>query len=316
MTRRSEKIAKLKRQYLNPKQKYSFAGKPEFEKNVGKKEKRLISKVLASTPAYTLHRKAILKFKRRRIFIPSIDNQWVLDLLEIGKYSRKNKNYRYLLTCIDGFSRYAWVEPIKSKQASKVAVAFQKILDRAKPRKPKLCQFDLGKEFYGKSFLNLLKSNNIKHFSVQSELKASLIEVFNKTLFTRIARYMTHKNSTSFINVLPQFVKNYNNTFHKGIKAIPNQVNKSNEKQIFENQYGSMPLCSLKKSKYSVGQKVLISKIRGHFEKGYTTHFNPEIFFIDRIGHTEPCMYYLRDSSGEPVIGGFYEQQILPISHS
>jgi hypothetical protein len=315
--RRSEKhiVAKLKRQYLNPKLKYSFSGKSNIKRNLSKKEQKYVSKVLSTIPAYTLHRKAIRKFRRRKIFIPSIDDQWVCDLLDVSKYSRFNSNVKFLLTCIDGFSRFAWVEPIKNKQGSTVTDAFSNILNRAKPRKPRLLQFDKGKEFLNSHFLELLKTNNIQHFCVESELKASLVEVFNKTLFTRIARYLTYKKTKRFVDILQQFVYNYNQTFHKGILTNPSNVNKSNESEIFANQYGGVPMKATKPSVHHIGEKVLVARLRSLFEKGHTTHFKDEPFFIDRIGNTEPRMYYLRDMSGEAVHGGFYQQQLLSIDH-
>ena len=317
MTRRKRNTVrkieyKLKRLYLNPKEKTSFGGKSEFKKNLkSKQEKKLVENVLPKIPAYTLHRKAVTKFKRRKVFIPSIDNQWVADLLEIGKYARYNKGYRYLLNILDGFSRFAWVEPIKNKQSSTVAQAFTRVLDRAHPRKPVHIQFDLGKEFIGRPFQNLLKANNIKSFSVHSEIKACLIEAFNKTLFTKIARYMTFKKTKTFIDVLPQFVENYNNSYHKGIKATPSSVCKENEDKIFQNQYGNLSFSATRGRRFEIGDKVLIAKIRGLFEKGHSTHFKPEPFYIDRIKDSEPRMYYLRDCASEPILGGFYEQQLL-----
>jgi hypothetical protein len=60
--------------------------------------------------------------------------------------ARFNENFRYLVTCIDVFSKYAWVIPIKNKQAKSVLDAFKNII-RNSGRKPNNFQSDQGTEF-------------------------------------------------------------------------------------------------------------------------------------------------------------------------
>lgn len=75
-----------------------------------------------------LHSQARKKFLRRRVIMKGIDDLWQADLVEMGNYSAYNRGYRYMLTVIDTFSKYAWAESIKSKAASEVFIALKKIL--------------------------------------------------------------------------------------------------------------------------------------------------------------------------------------------
>ena len=77
------------------------------------------------------------------------DQQWQADLVDMQTFEKENKGYRYILTVIDIFSRYAWALPIKSKRREDVRDAFKLIFKEAKPEK---IQFDDGKEFYNKLF--------------------------------------------------------------------------------------------------------------------------------------------------------------------
>ena len=43
------------------------------------------------------------------------------------KFAKLNKGYRYFLTCIDIFSKYIWVIPLKDKKGINVKKALQKI---------------------------------------------------------------------------------------------------------------------------------------------------------------------------------------------
>lgn len=70
-------------------------------------------------------------------------------MINIAKYNRR---YRYLLTVVGVFSKYAWVEPVKSKTGKAVTEAMAKILKRSEGRQPINLQTDDGKEFYSKTF--------------------------------------------------------------------------------------------------------------------------------------------------------------------
>ena len=63
--------------------------------------------------AYTLHK----PFGRRYATIPyriaKVDDQWQVDLVEMPEFAAVNDNLRYLLTCIDLFSRFAWARKIQ-----------------------------------------------------------------------------------------------------------------------------------------------------------------------------------------------------------
>jgi len=50
-------------------------------------------------------------------------------------------------------------------------------------------------------------------------------------------KYFTDRNTRKWINVLPQIVKNYNNSYNRSIKAHPKDVNVYNANIIYENLY-------------------------------------------------------------------------------
>ena len=73
--------------------------------------------------------------------------------MDVQNLSRYNRGYKYLLTCIDIFGKYAWVVPLKTKQSQELVKAFQKIL--ASGRKPSKLQTDQGTEFLNRVFQKL-----------------------------------------------------------------------------------------------------------------------------------------------------------------
>lgn len=254
-----------------------------------------------------LHRSARRNFRRRRVVIRGLDDLWQADLVEMGAYSTENKGFRYMLTVIDVFSKFAWAKPIKSKSGIEVTNAMESVLKEA--RRPKNLQTDDGKEFYNSNFNKLMRKFNINHYSTYSALKASIVERFNRTLKTMMWKEFSMNGSYRWIDMLPELLSNYNNRKHRTIKISPSAVNKSNEQQILSTVYNRIKIAA--PGKYNVGDFVRISKYKHVFEKGYTPNWTTEIFKIVKVQHTYPVSYILEDYQGNKIKGGFYEMELM-----
>ena len=69
--------------------------------------------------AEELHKPITRNFKKRRVISYGIDEIWAADLVEMQKYSKWNKGFKYLLMVIDIFSKYGWIIPLKDKKTEK-----------------------------------------------------------------------------------------------------------------------------------------------------------------------------------------------------
>ena len=101
-----------------------------------------------------------------------------------------NKGIRFSLCVIDINSKYASVAPLKDKKGVAIVNAFQKILDDSK-RKPNKIWVDKGSEFYNRSMKSWLEKNDIEMYSTHNEGKSVVAERFDRTLKTKIYKYMT-----------------------------------------------------------------------------------------------------------------------------
>ena len=110
-----------------------------------RREKVKVQDWLSQQDVYTLHKPTRRHYKRSRVIVPGIEAQFQADLVDVQNLSRYNKGYKYLLTCIDIFSKYAWVVPLKTKQGQELLKAFKNILSSR--RKPVKLQTDQGTEF-------------------------------------------------------------------------------------------------------------------------------------------------------------------------
>ncbi|XP_025161372.1 uncharacterized protein LOC112590058 [Harpegnathos saltator] len=142
---------------------------------------------LQTQDAYTLHRPARYKFPRLHYNVTNIDDLWEADLVELANLRNYNEDYCYLLTIIDVFSKFVWVEPIQSKTSDSVTEAFRRVLSRSRGRVPVWLQSDKGKEFIRQTFQKFLKEKNISFRTVRNpDVKAAVIERFNRTLKERL----------------------------------------------------------------------------------------------------------------------------------
>ena len=143
-----------------------------------------VHKWLAQQPTYTLHKPIRRKFPTLKYRVSDANELWQIDLLEMIPYVKINQGFRYILTCIDVYTRFARAQPIKAKDGVTVTSALTKMLQGATI--PRHIQSDLGKEFYNVHVQNLFKKFNINHYTVYSQFKAALVERLNPTLMSKI----------------------------------------------------------------------------------------------------------------------------------
>ena len=301
---------KLQKKYYNIEKPGSYSGFYSFNNALHNKRirKEDIKDWLSKQEPYTLHKPIIKKFKRNRVISAGIDDIWQADLVDISKLSRYNKGINYLLTCIDIFSKYAWVIPIKNKSSKSIVEAFQKIFEDRIPLK---IQTDKGKEFINKDLKQYFKEKNVTLYTINSDMKACIIERFNRTLKEKMWRYFSHKNSHEYLDILDNLVYSYNNTYHRSIKTKPTSVKKKNEQKIWNTLYDDED--STINIRYKIQVKVRIVKNKTLFSKGYYPNWTRELFVIDKIFPRNPPVYSLRDLNDEPIDGVFYEQEIQKV---
>ena len=82
--------------------------------------------------SYTLHKQAKSARPRNPTYAYYKRYQFQIDLMELSdSVSSVNDNYRYLLTAIDIFTRFAFVEPLKIKKPPLFLEGFKRIAKKA-----------------------------------------------------------------------------------------------------------------------------------------------------------------------------------------
>jgi hypothetical protein len=145
-------------------------------------------------------------------------------------------------------------------------------------------------------------------------MKASVVERFNRTLKEKMYRYFTYENTKRYLDVLPDLVGSYNNSYHRSIKTSPSQVSSKNAGTIRKNLYGTLGEKNyMIVFRFSVNDYVRISKHKKLFHKGYTPNWSSEIFQVCKALPRSPPVYRVKDLNGEEILGIFYEQELQKV---
>ena len=276
-----------------------------------------VKEYLRSKDSYTLH-KQTRRGKRRRIVVDDIDEQWELDLSDLPALVEENDGYRYILCCVDVLSKYAWVLSLKRKTGPVLLEALKKVIQDS-GRKPKIIRVDKGGEFVNKDMEEYCRNNGIQIYLAQNEVKAAIVERFQKTLKGYMWRYFTKNNTRRYVDKLQDFAYAYNHRVHRSIKHRPADVNASNVDEVRAILY---PKKDQKKHRsgtkeryrFAVGDAVRISKLKGIFEKGYAQNWSEEIFTVLRRYNRGVPLYTIKDSNNEPLRGRFYEFELQKVT--
>ena len=301
--------------YYDPKRPGSFGGVHRLYDDVKKEGAFKISRTkikhwLMKQDAYTLHKPMRRNFKRNRVIVGGIDQQWQMDLADMQSMQKFNDGYRYLLVCIDVFSKYACVIPLKNKTGPSLVEAFKVILSSG--RKPEKIMTDQRTEFLNKHFRALMKEEDIELYNTYNETKASIVERLIRTLKTKMWRYFTAKKTMRYIDMLPDLVFSYNHSIHRSIKTKPADVTVENEKKVWHTLYEHNVHKNIK-YKFKIGDQVRISKIKKRFEKGYKPNFSKEIFTVTKQIPRDPPVYKLKDYDHEELKGTFYDKELQKV---
>ena len=159
----------------------------------------------------------------------------------MSKISKHNDGFKFVMVVINILSKYAWLEPLKSKHGIAIRNALEHIFSEI-IRRPKVIQMDKGTEFFNVLMKTYLANNNIKLFATHSERKAQIAERLNRTIKGIMFRYFTKKNTRRYIDILQD-----NASYHRSIKMALKDVNKDKETQVWINLYEKYSLINNEK---------------------------------------------------------------------
>lgn len=293
----------------------SFGGKARLRKIFPRKA---VDEWAKTQMTYSLHKPLKRKFITRSYRVGGMNELWQIDLLEMIPYHSINLGYKYILVCIDVFTRFVRVKPLKTKTSTEVVNKLDEIFQESE-HVPRKIQSDFGKEFYNKQMKSLFAKYGIHHYTVDSQFKASIVERFNRTLREKLNRYFTYTGKKQWHKILDQIVVTYNNTKHSGIYNMsPGSITPDNEFELWlrkeeEEEKHQKRISRQRKKIFSIGDYVRISRISitNPFYKNFDQNWSEEAFKIIGVDERiKPIMYLLEDLDGEIIKGKFYGEEL------
>ena len=216
--------------YVDPSEPGSLGGVNAFAK-AHKIPQAQAKQQLEQLLSYTLHKPRRRRFPTLPTKVFSINEQSVMDLVDLQTLAKYNKGYKYLLTVIDVFFKYAWVEPLKSKRATALVEALQRLWTRLGPRQPQKVQTDPGGEFYNVKVQAFFKKQGINHFSTHGDPHGSVVARWNRTLKTNVSLFYCQKHFEIYRCVT-------RSRQNRSIQEKPVNVTAENEHEIWYRLYG------------------------------------------------------------------------------
>lgn len=260
--------------------------------------------------AEEVHKPKRRNFPRSRVLIKGIlDDLWQADLVDLRMHP--DKGYKYLLTVIDAGSKKAWAKPLKTKSGCEVSKALSSIF-RSSKLSPKHLQVDQGREFYNSQVSELMKRKHINMYSSYSELKAQIVERFNRTIKQWMWIEFSVQGNRRWVHMVPALLKRYNSRIHRSTGMKPNQVEKKDEKLLLSRLFPPTETSTSSKPKFSLGDRVRIARTKHALAKGYLPSWTNEQFNITRIRANDKVpTYNLQDVYGNDIQGRFYEHEMM-----
>ena len=328
MALNDNKRERLDSLWCNPSEPHATCGVNELYKTAkgrwGDISLNNVRQYLSDKRAYTLHKVAMKNFPRRRVLVSGPRAILGSDLADMSSLASENDGTRFLLVCLDVYSRYLHVVPIKDKRGVTCAKALKIVLDKPETQGVRRLWTDKGREFLNKDVNALLKDNGISIYHTESaEIKVSLVERVIRTLKGRIYRYLTEHGTHRYIDVLPSIVKAYNNRPHRGLRQItPLEAHNHTPSETRQHllavhsdwykKYSSHPHRS---SPLTVGDVVRLTKEARVFSKGYMYQNTEELFTVSSIDTSQPITAYrVKDLDGEELEGILYREELVKTS--
>ena len=159
------------------------------------------------------------------------------------------------------FSKLLHLIPVKTKCGPSLSSAFISLFHEDDSRRRIWGRIDKGKEFQKKHFHDMIREEVIRFQACTNpDVKCAVAERIYRTISNRMYRYFTFRNTYRYINVLPIFIKAYNETVHSTTGMTTSQVTDADVIAIRRRMEAKRQRVRVETTKFRVGQHVRISK--------------------------------------------------------
>jgi hypothetical protein len=204
----------------------------------------------------------------KREFLPiysETPESFQIDLTFIPKYKKQNNGFYVLFTAINITTRFAYVYYSKDKNVSSIMLMMKQFHNDTNINS---LAADQGSEYTNKTFTTYCEKNNIDLYIMKADShKLGIINRFHRTLKEKLLKHSLANNSVVWINDIDNIVKNYNNSFHKGIGIEPANVDKFIASEIIDTAKIKTAFIKGKEILFKIGDTVRVKQDKTVFNK-------------------------------------------------
>lgn len=260
----------LKDLYYNPSTGYNSLAK--FYKKVREKYPNIkyndVVNFLVNQYTYQVNKQNTKPKLFSSIMASKVRDNFQIDIIIYDRY--EIHRYKYILCVIDVHSRFAQCRAMTNRENDTIIKNLEDIFE----------VMGVPKNINGDNEFNTKKINEffnkdkvVKHYSDVGEInKNAIVERFNRTLANLIQKYRVGSKNREWYKVLNDIVDNYNNTYHRTIKAKPIDV--FNGKDTNKQQYIYI------EPTFRKGDIVRIRQVKNVLGKGDYLKFSEDTYLI------------------------------------
>jgi hypothetical protein len=135
----------------------------------------------------------------------------------------------------------------------------------------------------------------------------------HRTIRDKLYKYFTYRDTYKYVDVLPKFVKAYNDSIHSTIGMAPKKL----QTELFK-EFGSV--CNRKVNVFVAPKKISCGPTRQNhqrkmiFAKGTEENYSTRIFKIIKVIPKSPRpVHELEDLNQTPIEGKVYAEELTPV---
>ena len=151
------------------------------------------------------------------------NEKWQIDCIDLNQYVTPN-NRRYIMTCVDVFSKKVFARGIANQTSNTCMLALQHIMNTSNTT-PHIIQTDGGASFL-QNFHNLLLQQNITHVITRSHTPSqnSIVERMNAEIRKKIRAVLVSRNNITWSQFLQDFCDNINSQKSSSTGFTPDEL--------------------------------------------------------------------------------------------
>ena len=194
-------------------------------------DRNIVEEFLHSKDSYTKHyipRKQ--NFARQSAFASKPNQIWCMDVAYMEKTANPNDGVKYLLVCVDVFTRFVRARPITTLRSEGAKEALSNMINDEDDYPGKIWT-DRGREFMG-AFKVFCDSLGCEIYHTNSDTKAAYAERAIRSLKALIAKYLEENWLWRYIDKLDYFLDIMNSRENRSTGLAPEKVTKEHARLL------------------------------------------------------------------------------------